>query len=273
MFSRKIALTGIERAEYRARIRQLQAEGIDVHIPDEWQEPSPLIIELGRQQGQVCDLGAGNTGYAIPLRIIGLGRVIVTDYVISSAWDISTVDLACLREKKGRYQLGPLDYGVTEVLNDKLEQGFRLTFRGDMVEGVVIAWGYAPVPNKYRRETLVPVHMVLVDSLHRETAGNLLLPGCAAEHNQEKVRSRGDAADIRQKPDAPGGTSDNAELTCGSGTTEAPLLVDRTGKGEQPAAPRRSTLFDGEKNPEPIMATIGKRPVPPRYKHETTKRR
>jgi hypothetical protein len=187
-------------------LQQLQAEGLDVNIPDEWQAPSPLVIEPGRNQGEVCDLGGGNTGYAIPLRIISLGRVIVTDYEISSEWDDVSIDLAYLPETQGRCHYGPLDYAANEVLNDRIERGLHFNFRGQMVEGVFIAWGCAPVPKKYRREALVPVRVVLMDSLKREVTRDLLLPGCAAKRNQTKARlwHAPDLSDLRDTTDPPG---------------------------------------------------------------------
>jgi hypothetical protein len=191
MCTRELALTRVKQANYLLRLRQLQAEGIDVDIPNAWQEPSPLIIEPGHQQGWVCDLGGGNTGYAIWLRIVSLGRAVLTDYEISSEWDHMSIDLAYLHETQGRYHYGPIDYAVNEVLNDQIERGLRFSFRGQMVEGALIAWGYAPVPAKYHREALVPVRLILIDSLGREASSNLLLPG-RAKKGESQCNIRGE---------------------------------------------------------------------------------
>jgi hypothetical protein len=87
MRTRKLRLSRAEQAESYVRLRQLQAEGIDVDIPDGWQEPCPLKITRGRQPSIVCDLGGGNTGYAIWLRVVSQCRVLVPEYEISSEWD------------------------------------------------------------------------------------------------------------------------------------------------------------------------------------------
>ncbi|HEX6505809.1 MAG TPA: hypothetical protein VF011_21410 [Terriglobales bacterium] len=165
MSSRKLRLSRAQQKEAYARLRQLQGEGIDVDIPDEWQEVCPLSITPGRQPGIVCDLGGGNTGYAIWVRIVSQCRVIVPGHEISSEWDEGSIELPDLHETRGRYKFGPLDYAVKEVLNDQLERGLRFNFRGDMVEGVIIAYGCEPIPETYHG--LVPVRVTLIDSLER----------------------------------------------------------------------------------------------------------
>lgn len=84
---------------------------------------------------------------------------------ISSEWDEGSIELPYLHETRGRYKFGPLDYAVEEVLNDQLERGLRFNFRGDMVDGVIIAYGCEPIPEAYHRP--VPVRVTLIDSLER----------------------------------------------------------------------------------------------------------
>jgi hypothetical protein len=181
----------MEEAEYRRCLREMQAEGIDVDISDEWQEPCPLKITQGRQPGTVCDLGGGNTGYAIWLRVVSQCRVIVPDCEISSEWDEGSIDLPYLRETRGRYKLGPLDYAVTEVLNDQLERGLRFNFRGDMVEGVIIAYGCQAIPETYHGA--VSVRVTLIDALERtvHTEIELLVGGRVSKRDQSPVRLGG----------------------------------------------------------------------------------
>ena len=181
----------MEEAEYRRCLREMQAEGIDVDIPDEWQEPCPLKITRGRQPGIVCDLGRGITGYAIWLRVVSQCRVIVPEYEISSEWDEVSIDLPCLKETHGRYKFGPLDYAVTEVLNDRLERGLRFNFRGDMVEGVVIAYGCQAIPETYHGA--VSVRVTLMDTLERTVQNEieLLVGKRVSKRDQCPVRPGG----------------------------------------------------------------------------------
>jgi hypothetical protein len=181
----------MEEAEYRRCLREMQAEGIDVDISDRWQEPCPLKITQGRRPGMVCDLGGGNTGYAIWLRVVSQCRVIVPDYEISSEWDDGSIDLPYLQETHGRYKFGPLDYAVTEVLNDQLERGLRFNFRGDMVEGVIIAHGCQAIPETYHGA--VSVRVTLMDALERtvQTEIGLLVGERVSKRDQSPVRPGG----------------------------------------------------------------------------------
>jgi hypothetical protein len=175
MFSRKLRCNREQRARSYARLRQLQAEGIDVDLPDSCQEICPVLITPVHQPGIVCDLDGSNTGYAIQLRIAAQTRVILTAYEISSEWDEESIELPFLREQGGRYKFGPLDYGVSEVLNDRLEKGLRFNFRGDMVEGVILAYGCETLPDKYPSFAPAPVCVTLIDSLGRSVQKELQL--------------------------------------------------------------------------------------------------
>ncbi len=181
----------MEEAEYHRCLREMQAEGIDVDIPDRWQEPCRLKITQGRQPGIVCDLGGGNTGYAIWLRIVSECRVIVPEYEISSPWDEGSIDLPYLQETRGRYKFGPLDYAVTEVLNDQLERGLRFNFRGAMHEGVIIAYGCQAIPETYHGA--VSVSVTLMDALERtvQTEIELLVGERVSKRDQSPVRPGG----------------------------------------------------------------------------------
>jgi hypothetical protein len=181
----------MEEANYRRCLREMQAEGIDVDISDEWQEPCPLKITQGRQPSLVCDLGGGNTGYAIWVRIASECRVIVPDYEISSEWDEGSIDLPHLRETRGRYKFGPLDYAVTEVLNDQLERGLRFNFHGDMIEGVIIAYGCQAIPETDRGA--VSVRVTFIDALERtvHTEIELLVGERVSKRDQSPVRLGG----------------------------------------------------------------------------------
>jgi hypothetical protein len=178
-------------AEYHRCLREMQAEGIDVDIPDRWQEPCPLKITRGRQPGMVCDLGGGNTGYAIWLRVVSRCRVIVPEYEISSEWDEGSIDLPYLHETRGRYKFGLLDYAVADVLNDQLERGLRFNFRGDMVEGVIIAYGCEAIPETCHGT--VSVRVTLMDTLERtvQTEIELLVGERVSKRDQNPVRPGG----------------------------------------------------------------------------------
>jgi hypothetical protein len=117
--------------------------------------------------------------------------VIVPDYEISSEWDEGSIDLPYLRETRGRYKFGPLDYAVTEVLNDELERGLRFNFRGDMVEGVIIAYGCEAIPETCHGA--VSVRVTLMDTLERTVQSEiaLLVGERVSKRDQSPVRPGG----------------------------------------------------------------------------------
>ena len=149
-------------------VRQLQAEGINVSIPDEWIEPAPLMVEeCDRYFGTVWN-DHGIALYAIPFRIVSEGRVIVCDFEIYSEWMEFKIELLEIRGKNGRYRYGGFDYSLDEILNERFASGFRLGFRGDMLEGVLIGHGGA-LPREHGKSHHVAVYVTLIDSLRRRS--------------------------------------------------------------------------------------------------------
>jgi hypothetical protein len=112
------------RAEARhalACLHQLRAEGIDVEIPEAWQERScPLEIRPGREFGIICELPRGGVGYAIALLIVAQSRLILEDSSIRSSWD-DQIWLPPLEQRGPCFRLGPLEYLAKDVLNDRIE--------------------------------------------------------------------------------------------------------------------------------------------------------
>ena len=178
MPTRKLRLSRTEEAKTLACLRQLQAEGIDVVIPEEWQERSscPLKIIPGRDLGLICDLPGGHTGYAIPFGMVAQSRLILVDYDLACEWD-DQIELAPrLEERDGRCKFGHFDYPATEVLNDRLEKPMSFHYRGQFVEGVILAYGLESIPEEYRRRGgIVSVRLSFVDTLEREVRKEIKL--------------------------------------------------------------------------------------------------
>lgn len=132
-------------------------------------EPCPIRVRRGEAGGHVCQVD-GIMCYVIPLTIVANSRVIICDYRVYSEWEEIGIELLSLTERNGRYRLGRLDYPVGEVLNDRFENGFRLNFRGDMIEGLIIGHGSLP-PDDYGTTRTVGVDVTLIDSLDRSNTG------------------------------------------------------------------------------------------------------
>ena len=80
---------------------------------------------------------------------------------------------------------------MTEVLNDQLERGLRFNFRGDMLEGVIIAYGCQAIPETYHGA--VSVRVTLIDALERtvQTEIELLVGERVSKRDQNPVRPGG----------------------------------------------------------------------------------
>ena len=170
---RKPQLSRADKAAYLACLQQLQAEGIGVEIPDDWLEPCPLKITPSRGPGTVGNLGGSNTVYEIGLCMVAQSRVVVADYAISCPWD-DQIDLPYLTERGGHKKFGPLNYLATEVLNDRFDKPFVLN-RGYHAEGLIIAYGCAPIPEQYAHGAIVPLQLTFTDTLERKIEVELRL--------------------------------------------------------------------------------------------------
>ncbi len=178
MPTRKLRLSRTEEADTLACLRQLQAEGIDIEIPDEWEERSscPLKITPGRDLGMICDLPGGHAGYAIPFRMVAQSRLTLVDYDLACEWDDQIELTAHLEERDGRCKFGHFDYLATEVLNDRLDKPLAFHYRGQLVEGVILAYGLESIPEEYRRRGgIVPVRLTFIDTLEREVRAEVKL--------------------------------------------------------------------------------------------------
>jgi hypothetical protein len=144
--------------------------------------------------------------------------VIVPEYEVASAWDEGSIELPYLQETCGRYKFGQLDYAVTEVLNDQLEEGLRFNFRGDMIEGVIIAYGCEAIPEGYHG--VVPVCVTLIDSLERRVQKEIGLLVAELRVGQDNGPVRPSAElhipGERENTDSPTDNSVNPDVKCGT---------------------------------------------------------
>jgi hypothetical protein len=171
MAIRKHRLSRQEEATYLVCLRQLQAEGHDVEISEEWRENAPAMdIEVGAPwENMVFELRSGGTGYyAIWLRLVAKrAGVILLDYDITSDWD-DQILLLNIDVGNPRCKLGWFEIERSEILNSRIENYIRFPHRGDMVEGWVLASGLRPIPQQYREGTRVPFQLTFRDQFQQE---------------------------------------------------------------------------------------------------------
>jgi hypothetical protein len=192
---RKTHLSAAESRESSSYLRQLRCEGLDLGEDAEisaWEETARLLITPGRDFGIICDYPVGNTAYAIPIRIVAWERTVPEHCWIESAWDDQTIELPYLTECRGRYRFGSLSYLTSEVLNDRFDKPFTMN-RGDILEGVILAYGCVAIPEKARGGN-APVQVTLVDTLGREARGEIRL---AVECSPNRDRAVSSAMPLR----------------------------------------------------------------------------
>jgi|SRR5580704_9076093 hypothetical protein len=169
----KRRLSRLEEATHRDYLRQLQAEGIDVEIPEEWQENSrALDIVLG--ESVVFESLTGGVCYAVLVRLAALlSGLILTEWELSTDYDAQIVP-ASFNDRDPLWSLGSQVYRQCEVLNSRIEKNLVLS-RGQMAEGWLLATGIAPIPGEYSNFAVAPFRLTVWDQFGDEicAAGRL----------------------------------------------------------------------------------------------------
>jgi hypothetical protein len=161
---RRYSLCGARLATYRAATQELLRAGLIANIPEELETSRALdIIIAPRYENILWQLPNGSTCCAILARLLGRrGDFILNDFAISSEWDPDFIPL-CAKEKSSYRLPCAFDFSWDEVLNHRFEDGLRFHRRGDVAEGLLLAVGYKPIPDKYRNRMLVTLNVTLTD--------------------------------------------------------------------------------------------------------------
>lgn len=165
----KTRLSRAEEAAHLNRLQQLQAEGLDVEIPEQWQLDSRglEIVLAGLGEGTVFESPTGGVCYAVLARLLALrSGLIVEGWGLATAYDDQIVP----ESFDGRdliFRLGGQEYRPCEVLNSRIEKGLVLS-RGQIAEGWLLATGIAPIPAQYSDFAAVPFQLRVWDQFGRE---------------------------------------------------------------------------------------------------------
>jgi hypothetical protein len=173
MIIRKSQLSRADEGEYLRCLQTMKAEGMDVAIPDAWLERSRFldIVVLGGTETFTFDLPGPRTGLAIQVRLVARrpGTLLACEIVNPLGDDVVLDALLDNRDSKNPlYRLGPLVYPEREVLNSRIEKGLPFHGRNQMVEGVILASGLAPIPEYHRNGMTVPFTLVFLDQNENE---------------------------------------------------------------------------------------------------------
>jgi hypothetical protein len=166
-------LSRAEEATYRDCLRQLQFEGIDVEIPEEWQESSRAldIVAAGPAESTVFESATGGVYYAILVRVIAeRSGFTLTDWGLETSYDDQIVP-ASFDDRDRMWNLGGQMYRPNEVLNSPIEKTLVLA-KGQIAEGSLLASGIAPIPAEYGKSAVVPFRLSFWDQFGNEIGVN-----------------------------------------------------------------------------------------------------
>jgi hypothetical protein len=159
---RRLRLSRSEAAAQLVCLKQLQAEGIDVEIPEERQEVRcDLDIDLGAPwENSVSEVRNGGIGYyAIYLRVIAKrSGLILPESEISTAWD-PEIQINSVVGEDPLYDFGGQLFPRNQILNPRILNSLRFQARGDTIEGWLLASGLRPIPAEYRNFAVVPFQL------------------------------------------------------------------------------------------------------------------
>jgi hypothetical protein len=167
----KPRLSRAEEAKYLTRLRQMQAEGLDVEIPEDWQDNSRTldIVVAGPEQSTVFESASGGVCYAVLARVVAeRPGLILTEWSMSTVYDQQIV-AESFDDRGPECKLGGQVYRTDEVLNHRIEKGLRLS-RGTLFEGWLLATGITPIPAEYRNFAIVPFGLSFWDRFGNEYA-------------------------------------------------------------------------------------------------------
>jgi hypothetical protein len=144
-------LTTAEKDEYLARAQWLASAGAAIEISEPASQPSALIIsQYGPEfHNIIINLRPGRIVVIVGVRLLAARTgITVCDCAYTLPWKGSELFLwnapegATYRLAKG------LEFSQDEVLNHRIEEGMPLR-RGLPVEGILVATGFAPLPEQY----------------------------------------------------------------------------------------------------------------------------
>lgn len=166
---RKYRLSRTEQGTYLAAAQELVAFGLDVEISQKWLEAS-RTLDIAVADGLpslACESPSGVLAYAVCVRLVARSRVTLVDCQIATKWD-DQILLESFDARTLVCRSGSLEYPRSEILNERIEKSLRFHYRGQMVEGMILASGLKPVPNMYPPGTAVPYQLTFTDSLGNE---------------------------------------------------------------------------------------------------------
>jgi hypothetical protein len=162
-------LSRTQQAKYLPCLQQMQSEGIDVEIPEDWEQASrALDIELAPPSESIVFEGpTRGIYYAVWIRLLALrSGLTLVGWDITTSWDDQIVPES-FNSVGPIYNLGRQEYRRCEVLNQKIESTLSLR-RGQIVEGWILANGLRPIPPQFDDHSTAAFEVRFLDQFNYE---------------------------------------------------------------------------------------------------------
>jgi len=159
-------LNRTEKDEYVARAKWLAAAGAAIEISETaLSQPTALrISQYGPEfHNIIINLHPGRIMVIIGVRLLAARPgIMVCDCAYTLPWEGSELFLWNAAERSTYRLTNGLEFSRDEVLNHRVEEGMPLR-RGLPVEGVLVATGFAPLPEQYGHGMPVDVAISFID--------------------------------------------------------------------------------------------------------------
>ncbi len=220
MGNRKRVLNRAEQAQDLNTLRQLQAEGVNCVTPEKLLTSFLDITVAGGPANSVFE-GSKGMFYAIWVRLVAKRAGTLLDCRIRTDWDDHIV-VKSFDDERPLCKIGSLDYSRAEVLNHRIQNGLRFERRGDWFEGMILANGLRPIPEKYRDGAIVPFQLTFEDEFGEEISQTAKL-SVARTEKQRPTEQRGTGLYGRRSSSE---SSHSAAPGYSRGTKRSPAVPD-----------------------------------------------
>ena len=164
----KPRLSRAEEAEYFESLGELQAEGVDVGQLEE--DDLPVTIQVGSSiENFVFDRYRGTAAhYASYLQIVANNPgIVIADGEITGEFD-DDILLESNVSERVIFDFCGQHFHRDTILNERIEQGLRFHYRGQMIEGWILGSGSKPIPQEFGNESCTWLQLSFFDPLGRK---------------------------------------------------------------------------------------------------------
>ena len=161
-----------DKRKYLNVLRELEADGVDVEIPEELIESvRPLDISVALPPvSNAIQLPSGRLLYIVGVRLRSRQRCRIEYCDLSVPWG-DDILLEHIDRGQATWSCESRVINTIDLLNDRLERGLLFPGAGDCVEGFLLASGLSAVPAKYAMDGVFPITVPFSDTYSETSSG------------------------------------------------------------------------------------------------------